>query len=192
MAVGFCLCIVKRTKINKNRPGLAHIKESFLIRRTTQLWTFLFNRQYSTRLDGLDLWGGRSSALVPRRDVHLLHRFLCRLSLLLRQHLRRLDHRHLQRARRGRTARRHGQESGTLNSVWPDLAKPSHFGKNFNVLGKFWEVYWGFCKVMNLLWQILDANRQFLIVLNDQILKNNPIVWSHWLRQRHFKLPVII
>ena len=63
--------------------------------------------------------------------------------------------------------------------VWPDLAKFRHFGKTFQVFGKFLTVYFLFGKVLSLFWQIWFFNRLILIVANGQILKNNLTIWSH-------------
>ena len=78
-----------------------------------QLATF----QHLTRLHGDHLWRWRPHPLVQNWAVHLLHRLLRRLSVLLRQHLRRLDHRHLQRAWRGGAWGRHGQEPEVLHRL---------------------------------------------------------------------------
>ena len=59
--------------------------------------------QCSAALHGGHLRGPGSTASLPHRDVHLLHRLLHRLPILLRQHLRGADHHHVPGARRSRT-----------------------------------------------------------------------------------------
>ena len=64
--------------------------------------------------------------------------------------------------------------------VWLDFAKFRHFGKKIKALGNFykpWVVSWNF---FNLLWQKCYALGQFYIVVNDQKLKNDKTIWSHW------------
>ena len=56
-------------------------------------------------------------------------------------------------------------------AVWPDLAKFCHFFEMLLIFGNFLEVHSVFCKIMNLIWQILCANGQKFIVVNGQILK---------------------
>ena len=46
-------------------------------------------------------------------------------------------------------------------SVWPDLAKFRHFGKNLQVFGKLLTVRFFFGKMLSLLWQICDITGRF-------------------------------
>ena len=60
--------------------------------------------------------------------------------------------------------------------------KNSPLGKSLEVFGKFLTVYFLFGKMLSLLWQTCDIIGQIFVVANSQMLKNNLIIWSHWLR----------
>uniref|UniRef100_A0A8D8K4Z8 (northern house mosquito) hypothetical protein n=1 Tax=Culex pipiens TaxID=7175 RepID=A0A8D8K4Z8_CULPI len=72
----------------------------------------------ASELDGSYLRGPGTNPKLPHRNVHLLHRVLCRVSVLLREHFRCLDYHHLPGAGRGRAAgRRNRQESEILHRL---------------------------------------------------------------------------
>ena len=67
-----------------------------------------------------------------------------------------------------------------LLSVWQNLSKFRHFGKSLQVFGKFLTVFFLFGKMLSLFWQICDIIVLIFHLANDQILINNPTIWSHW------------
>ena len=71
--------------------------------------------QHTPRFNVVNLWGPRTNPVVQNWALNILHCLLRCLSLLLCQHLCCLDHRHLQRAGRGRAWGRHGQEPEILH-----------------------------------------------------------------------------
>ena len=82
----------------------------------TFTWIFMMtNFQNFARLNVLHLWRPRTYTLVSHWTMHLLHRVLCCLPILLCQHLCCLDHRHIQRAWWSWTWGWHGQESKILH-----------------------------------------------------------------------------
>ena len=69
-----------------------------------------------------------------------------------------------------------------LGTVWPDLAKFWHFGKNIQQsLAIFQKLYLVFGSILNLLGQKIAIRQSFTTAVNGQILKNNIFIWSHWL-----------
>ena len=64
-------------------------------------------------------------------------------------------------------------------SVWPDLAKFRHFTTTLKNCGHFERVQKLFAKVLSLLWPILYALGQIIIVENGKILKSNLAIWSN-------------
>ena len=85
-----------------------------------KLWSIIFDQdlyilQHTPRFNVVNLWGPRTNPMVQNWALNILHCLLRCLSLLLCQHLRCLDHRHLQRAGRGRAWGRHGQEPEVLH-----------------------------------------------------------------------------
>ena len=52
--------------------------------------------------------------------------------------------------------------------------------------GTIFQIYLIFDKVLNPLWHNLYALRQFCILENGQILKNNLTIWSHLLQANIF------
>ena len=65
-------------------------------------------------------------------------------------------------------------------SVWPDLTKFRHFGKSWQIFGKFLTVYFLPGKLLSPPWQIYVIFGLNFIAANGQILKNNLTIWSHW------------
>ena len=72
-------------------------------------------------------------------------------------------------------------------SVWPDLTKFRHFGKSWQIFGKFLTVYFLPGKLLSPPWQIYVIFGLNFIAANGQILKNNLTIWSHW-----WKLPTTV
>ena len=68
--------------------------------------------------------------------------------------------------------------------MWPDLAKYRHFTTTLKNFGHFERVQLVIAKVLSLLWLILYAIGQLLIVENGKMLKNNLAIWSHWLVEK--------
>ena len=58
---------------------------------------------------------------------------------------------------------------GEISSLW----------KKFTSLWNNLMVYFLFGKMLSLLWQICEIIGLIFIVVNGQILKNNPTIWSH-------------
>ena len=85
-----------------------------------KLWSIIFDQhlyilQHTPRFNVVNLWGPRTNPMVQNWALNILHCLLRCLSLLLCQHLRCLDHRHLQRAGGGWAWGRHGQEPEILH-----------------------------------------------------------------------------
>ena len=68
--------------------------------------------------------------------------------------------------------------------VRPDLAKFCDLTTTLKYVGYFERVQLVIAKVLSLLWLILYAIGQLLIVENGKMLKNNLAIWSHWLVEK--------
>ena len=64
--------------------------------------------------------------------------------------------------------------------VWSDLAKFCKFGKNLKAFGYSLRVYFAFCKILNLLWQLMDT---FSLLKMVKYGTNYLAIWSQWRRQ---------
>ena len=72
--------------------------------------------------------------------------------------------------------------NGGLRSVWPDLAKFSHFVKTLKLFDYSLMVYFVLGKILNLIGQIFMILDRFSLLLMAQYWKDNLAIWSHWIR----------